>query len=151
MHSEIETCNQYFTNHVIHLFSRLLPTPGERTGERMATSASLAGKTSVRLKHLWLECGAGSQWRTCTTTITTIVAETFRDTTNVKTLSRPLFLSHLYIFLYFKEEPHQESAWSRVHQTGLDIHKFNPRSVSFYNSFYSGERYNPSPPSPLAF
>lgn len=74
---------------------RLLPTPGERTGERTATSVLLVGTMSVRLKHLWLVCGAGSQWRTCTTIITTIVADTFRDTADVKTPQRP-FVFNLF-------------------------------------------------------
>lgn len=77
----------------------MLPTPGGRTGERTATSASLVVAMSVRLKHLWLECGAGSRWRTCTTIITAIAADTFRDTTGCcflkrktpKKPSRPLF------------------------------------------------------------
>lgn len=82
IHSQIEIC-VISSKFVCTFLSRLRQTPGERTGERMVTSASLAGTMSVRLKHLWSVCGAGSRWRTCTTfPTTTITADTSRDTTD---------------------------------------------------------------------
>lgn len=91
---------------------RWLPTPGERTGERTATSVSLVGTMSARLKHLWLVRGAGSRWRTCTTIITTTVADTFRDTADYKTPTRPLFLIPPIAGFYPTGEPQNQESQS---------------------------------------
>lgn len=122
---------------------RSLQTPGERTGERMVTSASLAGTMSVRLRHLLSACGAGSRWRTCTT-ITTITADTSRDTTDDETPPRPLFFSWLSL---------RTSAHPLTHKAGWDRQRIDPRApeptLFFYTLLYSGDQNKPSShPSP---
>lgn len=119
IHSQIEIC-VISSKFVCTFLSRLRQTPGERTGERMVTSASLAGTMSVRLKHLWSVCGAGSRWRTCTTfPTTTITADTSRDTTDDETPPKPLFFRWLSL---------RTSAHPLTHKAGWDRQRIDPRA-----------------------
>lgn len=142
IHSHIKICVISGKFDRTFLF-RSLQTPGERTGERMVTSASLAGTMSVRLRHLLSACGAGSRWRTCTT-ITTITADTSRDTTDDETPPRPLFFSWLSL---------RTSAHPLTHKAGWDRQRIDPRApeptLFFYTLLYSGDQNKPSShPSP---